>query len=139
MSHYGENDNFQDVPFFFVIQQTRQITWHFFGFCYSLEMKENPEHKEIERIQTAALLLGDQMYTGQTHLEALVALQKEHPDYNTWVGERAPKQGFITSTGRFVDRDEAGKIADNAEQLEHLESNSRRRARGDLHSEDLAP
>lgn len=101
-------------------------------------MKENPEHKEIERIQTAALLLGDQMYAGRTHLEALKALRKEHPDRNAWVGERAPKQGFITSTGRFVDRYEAGKIADNAEQLKHLESNSRRKAQRDLHSEDLA-
>jgi len=100
-------------------------------------MKENSEHKEVESIQAAALLLGDQMYTGRTHLDAFVALKKEHQDY-AWGGERAPKQGFITSTGRFVDRDEAGKIADSVNQLEHLDSNSRRRAQGDLHSEDLS-
>ncbi len=83
-----------------------------------LEAEQKPE-----RIKCAAIRLKNgEIYEGRNHSEAYGACNKKHP-----IEEKAhlnAKQGFVTSTGRFVSRKEGGEIAYNARQIqkqtEHL-------------------
>lgn len=69
-----------------------------------------------ETITGAAVKLGDRIFTGPHHVAALEEAEKAlGPDVGLdWVNAKhagADPDGFITSTGRFVSRDEAAKIA----------------------------
>lgn len=86
-----------------------------------------------ESIASAAILFKGETFTGVNHGIAVQALEKAHPDWHT-MGEK-PIQGFLTSTRRFVDREEAGEIAMKAEQLSHLDRPDE--AASHLHSEHL--
>lgn len=80
---------------------------------------------KLERIKQAALLFGDEIYTGNNHIEALKALRSAHPHVK--FGEL--QDGFVTDTNRFVNRIDAGKIAVRAEQIDSV---------GALQSEDIS-
>ena len=69
-----------------------------------------------ETITGAAVRFGNRIFTGPHHVGALEAAERElGPDVGLdWVNAKHAGQdpdGFITSTGRFVTRDEAAKIA----------------------------
>ena len=89
--------------------------------------KENGDQQEKapERIISAAVLFRGKMFKGNTHVDALDVLTGEHPHWEDDVTE-TPEQGFFTSTGRFVERDEAGSIAAKAHQLEPLYTTKKR-------------
>ena len=79
-----------------------------------------------ETISTAALKYREKIFTGVNHLLALTEAQKEHPGLEF----SEVQNGFLTSQGRFVDRDEADLIAKLSGQI-------KRSWRGHLHSEEL--
>lgn len=66
-----------------------------------------------ERIMFAACKRGDRIWTGKRHNEIIMHMMED--------GEKPPffitEQGFITSTGRFVDRYEAAEVAIRAGQV----------------------
>lgn len=80
------------------------------------------EFRALESIRSAAVLYNGELYIGRTHGQARIALRSVHPDY------RAPTEGYVTSTGRFVGRQEATEIAERAIQLNHLDEHQRRDA-----------
>jgi len=84
-----------------------------------------------ERIQSAAIIFDGTIYRGLNHATAIRALERVHPD---WQKKEYPVEGFLTNTNRFVDREEAGKIADQAEQLAHLPGEERDDAASELDS-----
>jgi hypothetical protein len=71
--------------------------------------------KEIEGVGKAALRTskGD-VIEGNTHGDAFEKYQEKYPDDNTYKGI---DQGFVTTNGRFVDREEAFKLATEAKQF----------------------
>lgn len=67
-----------------------------------------------ERIAAAAIRMNGVVFTGIRH--HLIIHDMVHTGFCTQVhGE----QGFITTTGRFVDRHDALVIAHNADQIKH--------------------
>lgn len=68
-----------------------------------------------EKIVSAAIKYGEKIVTGTWHGDAQDKATKEDPDF---LDEAVPKvDGFITSTGRFVDRTTALEIAEKHTQL----------------------
>lgn len=88
----------------------------------SREEGAHGDFRPPESIRSAAILWNGEVYTAATHGMALLDLKKSHPDY------RAVTEGFMTSMGRFVSREEAKEIAERAEQLNHLDEHQRRDA-----------
>jgi len=95
----------------------------------------------MERVLCAAIYVDDGVaYYKRTHSApdtGLVFGHRTHVDCLTLVnalykGKRRGVQGFITSTGRFVDREEAGRIAVEAGQVKASALRG-----GHLFSEDL--
>lgn len=79
-----------------------------------------------ETIIAAALKEGDKVYS-------LPPPHRHHTLAHSWPGTfKQSKQGFITSTGRFVDRKEAWIIARAANQV-----GDRTHVKGTLFTEDL--
>ncbi len=78
-----------------------------------------------EKVESAAVCYNGKIYKASTHAMALLALGKEHRKFSL----EEIQQGFITSKGRFVDREQAEVIAKNASQTS-VEEN-------ELHSENL--
>jgi hypothetical protein len=66
---------------------------------------------ETERIVAAAILQGDQLYSGRCHGDIIYRISEDG-------GPRVlqDQQGFLTSTGRFVNRFQAYEIAVGARQ-----------------------
>lgn len=90
-----------------------------------------------EIIESAAIKFEDgRVFTGQIHAEALIAAGEEFGVHNL---DRISGyiDGFVTSTGRFVDREEAGVIAKATQQLEHLNSKRMPNAEKSLDSNDI--
>ncbi len=88
------------------------------------------ETEPIERITFAAIRYKGEIFTGPVHSAAWVLMTEKYPKA-VITDER--EDGFMTSTGRFVKREEALDIADKAGQLEH----ERIHSLGGLLSEDL--
>lgn len=67
-----------------------------------------------ERVGPAAIKVGDEVFTGLVHGEAVEKALEKHPklSYNKL------KEGFVTSEGRFVSREEARDIAFKSKQIE---------------------
>lgn len=94
---------------------------------------ERPKSEsETEYIKAAAVRFGEELFTGRMHIEAICALKAAHPDWAT--SNQSIEEGFVTDGGRFVDREEAMRIAETAEQLEGAEFRSRGR---ELDSHDV--
>ena len=95
--------------------------------------------QKIETIKAAAISINGRIFTGRSHAEAamkafkkesgidLIVFSKAIPQsawekFYEWM--RTPvvsdrKEGFVTSKGRFVSREEAFEIAERAEQLKY--------------------
>jgi hypothetical protein len=70
---------------------------------------------KAEFVTKAALRLGDKIYTGRHHGEAMQEMEADgHPVLKTI---SKTEDGFVTNTGRFVSRKEALKIAERQGQL----------------------
>ncbi len=90
-----------------------------------------------EKIEAAAIQFEDgSVFTGQIHADALIAAGEElgvhHIDKITGYIEV-----FVTSSGRFVDREKAGALAKAARQLDHLDSKREPNAERKLDSHDI--
>lgn len=80
---------------------------------------ENPQKRQLpESIRSAAIVYNGETFTGVNHANAIRELEKKHP---SWHEQGGIIDGFTTSSGRFVSREEAGKIARAATQLAHLD------------------
>jgi conjugative element/phage-associated large polyvalent protein len=102
------------------------------------EIEESKQPKpEPERIKEAAIQLNDgQILTGSSHADIIKDLEKTHGQfYDDLVDKLSPVDGFVTSSGRFVDRVEANKIAGLADQIKQAEPVTV----GRLSTEDLKP
>ena len=69
----------------------------------------------MERIRQAAILQDGIIWAGKSHDEIIHTICKQTGKFNP----RSP-QGFITESGRFVDRKEAAKIALECGQIKRL-------------------
>ena len=95
---------------------------------------------KVEKITASAIRLGEDIFTGNTHTDAIMVMEEEYPDWSD--SDMKPEDGFLTSAGRFVERHEAGEIARKAEQLNHLDIDKKRDASDFLdahHIEELEP
>lgn len=74
-----------------------------------------------ERISRAAIRIGDKTYTAPNHAQAIRnAEQSTGTPFNELISGLPESQivdGFVTNTGRFVNRNEATAIAERARQL----------------------
>ncbi len=68
---------------------------------------------KVEKVGRAALQYGDDIFEGINHGEALDKLMTKTKDFDY----KKVKDGFMTSNGRFVSREEAMEIADKMNQL----------------------
>lgn len=69
-----------------------------------------------EKISCAVVELNGEHFAAPNHFTALLEMRRQHPN---WIQEGLhPKEGFLTTTGRFVSREEAFEIADQAGQLD---------------------
>lgn len=75
-----------------------------------------------ERLTSAALKIGDQVFTGSTHGDAFEAALKAGVDPADIV--KVDMNGFVTSTGRYVGREEALQIAQASGQKHRQVANS---------------
>lgn len=83
----------------------------------------------MEKIVLAAIVFEGEVYVGKRHDQIIRYIVQRTG------AKRVPgscPQGFVTSEGRFVERDEAGRIAIASGQIEKLKYNSK-----DLFSEEL--
>lgn len=88
-----------------------------------------------EKVTKAAIRVHGEIFTGKTHGEAMIQMEEKYPD---WLESKASvEDGFITSTGRFINREEAGKIALDTGQIEHLEAEEKAESGSNLDSEDI--
>jgi hypothetical protein len=90
-----------------------------------------------ETIISAALQFEDgKVFTGYVHADALIAAGEAYEVRNL---DKLPGfiEGFTTSTGRFVERQEAGAIAKASQQLEHLDTRRVQHAEKNLDSYDI--
>jgi hypothetical protein len=85
----------------------------------------------MEKIVLAAITFKGEIYVGRRHCEILRYI-KERTGAKK-VGGQWP-QGFVTSEGRFVEREEAAKIALKSGQIEKLKFSSYQ-----LFSEEIIP
>jgi hypothetical protein len=91
---------------------------------------------EVEVVKQAAISFDGQIFTGWMHGEAFSKARSEMPELVARVGDNFI-DGYVTSTGRFVTREEAGRLADEAGQLEHLDDDEKPGAARRLDSHDL--
>ena len=97
---------------------------------------EGEARRAPESILSAAIRFNDMMYAGTNHATAIRELEKDHPDWYK-MSKEPVQEGFLTSAGRFVDRNEAGEIAERAEQLNHLDVEEKTDATSNLDSSHL--
>jgi hypothetical protein len=88
-----------------------------------------------EYIVDCAVSFKGHIYRAKNHALAMVALENSDPQWDE--SDEYPIDGFITTAGRFVDRQEAGKIADAAGQLDRLAADEKETAADSLDSADL--
>ena len=81
---------------------------------FNAEKKDDAEGT-VEKIDSAAILYHGEIFQGANHGEALDKVIEKYPD-----AQKADDSGhgFVTSEGRFVDREEALNISDAAGQTE---------------------
>jgi hypothetical protein len=68
---------------------------------------------KTEKVGRAALKYNDEVFTGVNHGDAFGHLEKKFKDFDF----KQVKDGFITTNGRFVSREEATAIAEQAKQI----------------------
>lgn len=77
-------------------------------------------------IKSAAIRIGQTIFTGRDHAECI------RTSKGAWIVARDKEQGFVTTDGRFVDRFEALRIAEECGQIRE-----KHRPMDRLMSEDL--
>lgn len=80
--------------------------------------------ENMERIEKSAVLFNGSIYTGKRHSDAIRSAAEA-----TGIKPVTGEQGFVTSNGRFVGRDEAAQIAFKSGQIKELKD--------ELFSEDI--
>ena len=76
-----------------------------------------PQNQAVpETVKCAALLWKGEIFTGVTHAHAFFSFAEAHPEIKNPRNERF-EDGFETSIGRFITRNEALEIADRNEQI----------------------
>lgn len=92
----------------------------------------------IERITSAATKFDGRIYEGQTHADAYKKYLDETGKTDADAAGAYGGDGFITSAGRFVGREDAQKIAENASQVP--ENTGRKTlANSQLYAEEIKP
>lgn len=77
-----------------------------------------------ESIKSAAIIFNGVTYTGVNHATAIRELEKVQPNWHR-TSQESVQEGFVTSSDRFVSREEASDIAYRADQLSHLNVDER--------------
>jgi hypothetical protein len=74
---------------------------------------ESPKlERPPEEVKESALRFKGEVFTGFLHVHALDKLELKYPNWKQLQnGGEVIEDGFITTVGRFVNRDEAQKIA----------------------------
>lgn len=72
---------------------------------------------EQERVVAAAIRFQGEVFLGRTHGQAVLAMEKKYPRWQQMT-DQPVEEGFSTTVGRFVDRQEADVIATAAAQVE---------------------
>lgn len=88
-----------------------------------------------EQLKSPAVSFGGTIYEGPNHAYIRSMIAREHPEFDE--GLRMHTDGFVTSRGRFVNRQEGYDLAEEAQQLSHLSEGMHEQAKKGLHSEDL--
>lgn len=88
-----------------------------------------------ETIVAAAIRHKGKVYLGTTHAEAFQALEDEVGEKIDW--RRIDDDGFMTSRGRYIDRNESKLVAAMAEQVSQEETEAEKKGYDWLVSEDL--
>lgn len=92
--------------------------------------------KEPEKIASAATKFDGKIYEGQTHADAYQKYKNETKKSDADAGVAYGGDGFLTNTGRFVDREEAQRIVDKASP--NIDpANRRTAAQRQLYAEEL--
>jgi tartrate dehydratase beta subunit/fumarate hydratase class I family protein len=66
-------------------------------------MSHESGEKITEKIAAAAIRLDGEIFTGRDHLEAIMQMEETVPDWETL--DIRPEDGFVTNTGRYVERE----------------------------------
>lgn len=91
-----------------------------------------------EKIASAATKFDGKIYEGQTHAHAYEKYKNETKKTDADAGAAYGGDGFLTNTGRFVDREEAQRIVDSASS--NIDPANRRTfAQRQLYAEQLKP
>lgn len=95
-----------------------------------------PDRPSVEKVETAAVRVMGKIFTGPMHFLAFNKAKKEMPeaDFDSEITE----QGYLTTTGRFITRAEAGELANAAGQLKYLSESEHESAVHRLATENLA-
>jgi hypothetical protein len=91
----------------------------------NFDLPKNPEKstsENSERIAKPAVLFRGKIYTSDTiHVEAYAKIQEAYPEGTIESLYDEAEDGFITTGGEFLNRNEAWQLAKNNDQLTHLE------------------
>ncbi len=98
--------------------------WSCYHFVMGLEFRhEKPKQptpemmpEKVEKIASAALKIKGELYEGPTHGDAWNSALMKHPEFDTG-NDLEIDEGFLTSLGRFVTREEGKEIAEKSAQL----------------------
>ena len=95
-----------------------------------------PNQPSVEKVETAAVRVMGTVFTGQMHFLAFEKAKTAMPEVD--FASTVIEQGYLTNTGRFIDRAEAGRLADAAGQLEYLSKDEHDSAVSRLDTHNLA-
>ena len=70
-----------------------------------------------EKISASAVQYSGELFTGTLHSDVYNAIREKYPQFDPELEWEKYKLGFVTTSGRFVNRDEALKIAERNDQL----------------------
>jgi hypothetical protein len=86
----------------------------------------------------AAVRIGDRMFTGTSHLDAVMKAQEALGE-NALSSGNVATDGFLTNAGRYISREEAGRMLDDHNQSRHYRTwlGNDKRGKANLLSEAL--
>jgi hypothetical protein len=89
----------------------------FVYYWYAGAMEMNHFEAQPEHIVGACITYKEHQYVANSHLEAMQQILEANDNKLPSDAYSAMHDGFLTSTGRFVERDEARAIAEQAGQV----------------------
>lgn len=95
-----------------------------------------------EKVQSAALKIDGQILTGSSHFNIIDDLHKQGVTNDKIYNENPDGGGFVTNTGRYIDRKEALNLADNQNQLKNTKDDIQKNPKRlgvNVISEDFRP